>query len=145
MTELDKVIAGLKCCKDMHTAGSGYAQSCIECPYKDATPDGMMGFACIRELFRKNIALLEAQEPRLMTLEEVKAIQPDTDVWMEVVPLHGPIKVRAYTVSGFTPGGGRLCVIGGGHNYPVDTYNQYFRCWTSRPTDEQREMEPWRT
>ena len=24
-----------------------------------------------------------------------------------------------------------------------DDYGKRFRCWTSRPTDEQREKEPW--
>ncbi len=89
------------------------------------------------------IALLKAQEPRMMTLEEVKALQPDTDIWIEARYLNAPIRIRACTVSGFSPGGTRLFIIGGAHNYPIDMYNNYFRCWTSRPTDEQREATPW--
>lgn len=85
----------------------------------------------------------KAQEPRVMTLEEVKALQPDMDIWIEVRYLNAPIRIRACTVSGFSPGGTRLFIIGGAHNYPMDMYNNYFRCWTSRPTDEQREATPW--
>lgn len=25
----------------------------------------------------------------------------------------------------------------------ADEYGEYWRCWISRPTDEQREKEPW--
>jgi hypothetical protein len=89
------------------------------------------------------IELLKAQEPRVMTLEEVKALQPDTDIWIEVKYLNAPIRIRACTVSGFSPGGTRLFIIGGAHNYPMDMYNNYFRCWTSRPTDAQREAVKW--
>jgi hypothetical protein len=86
---------------------------------------------------------LKAQEPRVMTLEEVKALQPDTDIWIEVRYLNAPIRIRACTVSGFSPGGTRLFIIGGAHNYPMDMYNNYFRVWTSRPTDEQKEAVKW--
>ena len=27
--------------------------------------------------------------------------------------------------------------------YDLDDYGKTWRCWTSRPTDEQREAEPW--
>jgi len=86
---------------------------------------------------------LQAGEPRVMTLEEVKALQPDTDIWIEVRYLNAPIRIRACTVSGFSPGGTRLFIIGGAHNYPMDMYNNYFRCWTSRPTDKQRKEVAW--
>ena len=28
--------------------------------------------------------------------------------------------------------------------YLIEDYGEIWRCWTSRPTDEQREKEPWK-
>lgn len=139
MIEREKVIKGLIC----HVHGDPHTR-CHKCPYWGTGPHGLSQCS---QLFADALAilnaLLKAQEPRMMTLEEVKALQPDTDIWIEVRYLNAPIRIRACTVSGFSPGGTRLFIIGGAHNYPMDMYNNYFRCWTSRPTDAQREATPW--
>lgn len=135
MTDREKVIKGLEWC--MNERHDCYREK--GCPYENVGDD----VGCKYALHRDAIALLKAQEPRMMTLEEVKALQPDTDIWIEVRYLNAPIRIRACTVSGFSPGGTRLFIIGGAHNYPMDTYNNYFRCWTSRPTDAQREEVKW--
>jgi hypothetical protein len=91
----------------------------------------------------KAIALLKAQEPRVMTLEEVLATEvvyvEDIDK-AEIIPVlvsrraHDRIVlVRAHLM------GGPSHVI-----YPlISEYGRRWRCWTSRPTKEQREKVKW--
>lgn len=68
--------------------------------------------------------LLKAQEPRVMTLKEAKAAY-----------------VIEYRSGKMREVGARLLDI------DIDPANGYYgdiyRVWTSRPTDEQREAEPW--
>ena len=86
---------------------------------------------------------LKAQEPRVMTLEEITKAEV---VWTEysrflfenaeMIELpHHPLKkedktwdfqTSTYEVTEF-----------------LDEYGKTWRCWTSRPTDEQREATPW--
>lgn len=89
------------------------------------------------------IALLKAQEPRVMTLEDVLATEVVYVEYIgkaEIIPVlvnrraHDRIVlVRAHLM------GSPSLVI-----YPlICEYGKYWRCWTSRPTDEQREATPW--
>jgi len=139
--ELKKALKAQEPCED--AVGKQAVISALEGEYSDWNDDYNIPIThCI-----KAVQSLPSVQPvpvaRVMTLEEVKALQPDTDIWIEVRYLNAPIRIRACTVSGFSPGGTRLFIIGGAHNYPMDMYNNYFRCWTSRPTDEQREATPW--
>lgn len=89
------------------------------------------------------IAALKAQEPRVMTLDELQALQRQDVVWLEdadkeaIIP---GIVITAYKKEWqfitFTSYSGLFCV-----SY-VD-YGKRWRCWTSRPADEQREAIPW--
>ena len=85
----------------------------------------------------------KAQEPRVMTLEEVANLHAEP-VWFEnrsnktndcgwiiVYEYHAKfdcIEVR---------GAAQLCMYSGA------TYLKFWRCWTSRPTEEQREAVDW--
>lgn len=89
------------------------------------------------------IAMLKAQVPRVMTLMEVLATEvvyaEDIDK-AEIIPVlvdrwaHDSIVlVRARLM-----GSPSLTI------YPlISEYGKRWRCWTSRPTDEQREATPW--
>jgi len=73
------------------------------------------------------LALLKAQEPRVMTLEEYKALaeKPKKErdpVWEEWSDMESTWAIPNQAYGG---------------------YGTSWRCWTSRPTDEQREKEPW--
>jgi len=80
--------------------------------------------------------LLTAQEPRVMTLEEIKDYLDDPGgdkkpLWLEwhsIPALSG--WVLASQVSDLMK------------RY-MDSYNNTWRPWTSRPTDEQREATSW--
>ena len=79
------------------------------------------------------IALLKAQQPRVTTLEELKSCSQET-MWFEEKPNHTIIQL---TQDGIIA----LVFLGLLHNW--NGYGTIWRCWTSRPTDVQREAEPW--
>lgn len=89
-----------------------------------------------------------APEPRVMTLEELKVgvkcwlERHDGELWKARVSvvdkcsdgIHGIFK--AYDMI-------ELFGMRVRYNYAW-TYGKTWRCWTSRPTDEQREATPWK-
>lgn len=84
----------------------------------------------------------KAKEPRVMTLEEVKASK-GADLFLEISGYIGEATyITATTLDGVGTGGVSF------YNDVFDfaTYNHSsfgWRCWTSRPTDAQREATPW--
>ena len=81
MTEqekLEKVIKALECC----ISGNPAICKRVGCPYAEEH-DGI-GDTCIDHLMADALALLKAQEPRVMTLDEVKNHNnQDGCVWFE--------------------------------------------------------------
>lgn len=84
---------------------------------------------------------LKEQESRVMTLEEVKAIPYDADIWIETEYYVGKITIFAATIN--TKGLRGVMVYGSHKTYDYEAYNKLWRCWTSRPTNEQREAAKW--
>lgn len=82
------------------------------------------------------LALLKAQEPKVMTLEEAKALEQDTVVWYEQ---HGPDGdyITAMVADG------REFIGNASMGVNLRYLDESERLWTSRPTDEQREATPW--
>lgn len=83
---------------------------------------------------------LAAQEPRVMTLEEVQV--SSNPVWLEGGMAGGTWAMmpfmREYSIE-FVANG--VCTI-----YPAFAINEYgktWRCWTSRPDQVTREATPW--
>lgn len=121
MTRKD-VIKGLECC--LGDTRSYLPNLCTICPYARnsyATHD------CSKRLREDSIALLKEQEPRVMTPEEYKALaeKPKEErdpVWEEWPGLESTWEIPNQAYGG---------------------YGTSWRCWTSRPTDEQREAIPW--
>ena len=95
---------------------------------------------------RMAIDALKEQEPRVMTLEEVKLLAPDDDVWIEYHELDG------WTISAVTVreiyDNGMLCRLQC-LRFNLDRYGCYggdwmaWRCWTSRPDEKRRDEIPW--
>lgn len=130
MPDLEKVIKGLEHC--------GSADMCDKCPYlvKDIENEGD---GC--QMFADALALLKAQEPRVMTLEEVKQAE-GRDVWLELSGNIADDVLTAATIEG--------CGTKGiSTRYESLPYTKYgvkpygWRCWDSRPTDEQRKAVQW--
>ena len=123
MPKTEKVLKGLECC--LFNDGFG---NCEDCPYR--MPGGC------DDLLRDALELLKTQEPRVMTLEEAKnsvfCFCESGSVFacrMFVDPADGFATILQF---------GRPDILIDSNEYGIS-----FRCWTSRPTDEQREATPW--
>lgn len=90
-----------------------------------------------REAVGCALELLKAQEPRVMTLEEAKD-SAGKDMFLEIISCpEEPSYITAATLDGV----GRTGVTFYHNTFDFCRYNkeQYgWRCWTSRPTEEQR-------
>jgi len=86
---------------------------------------------------------LSAQEPRVVKISELTSGEPML-VWLEDIDKDETV---AGMIFDYVPGrfGFKLTDIGSMDRiYPlIDEYLTRWRCWTSRPTDEQREATPW--
>lgn len=83
--------------------------------------------------------LLKAQEPRVMTWDELKE-------WHRTAPVkREPIFVEYQDEAVCGPSRWHVVPFGLGalDEGTKRIYNKYARCWTSRPTDAQREATPW--
>ena len=139
MPDREKVIKGLECCMSEKMCRN-------KCPYKGQCDDG--GWYYSRAI-EEAIALLKEQEPRVLTLE---------DLWhMEHKPVYLQCKnIRLYLAEHVILLKAKRCYVPSlGENYIFmrehkvrDTYwacdyNVTWRCWTSRPTDEQQKAVKW--
>ena len=126
---MEKVIKGLECC-------DGYCDDETGCPYYDE----LEPFDCQEQLRADAIAMLKAQEPRVMTEAELREIQCEIPVWIEV-PFEG-YDFGHWVLVGYNHyeyKGAKFSFDEGA----LDGMGVKWRCWTSRPTDEQREATPW--
>lgn len=142
MTEREKVIKALECCAHV-------AHMCKECPMDEQRRRYNTGQGCDCWSILADNALTLLAEPRVMTPEELAAAQK-TPVWRETKRAHKDLYngwMLAYDIQrgqgitgtrqGMTEPNGRVgwCKL--------DDYGRTWRCWTSRPTDEQREAVKW--
>lgn len=81
------------------------------------------------------------QVPRMLTLDEVKSLPKETDVWLELSKLYGTIG----TATTIADHGERGCCS----HYDAFEYDDYnktpygWRLWTGRPSKEQMNNEKW--
>ena len=134
----DKVIKGMECCID-------YAQRvkdlingvpCDGCPYVALKPIAVGQGDCIDSLFKDALALLKAQEPRVMTAADFDN-NPNTDsqgflpAWIEYRRDDEWGEYWADDDDEWT-------------SVRADNFEGYgYRCWTSRPTKAEREAVKW--
>lgn len=99
------------------------------------------------EILRDALALLKAQEPRLLRMDE---IHDSMVVWLEagtkflkIVDDDGVV----LAIGGSERTGAKcfITVWDVGVAAKDDEYNVTWRAWSQRPTKEQREGTPWRT
>ena len=134
MNDREKVIKGLECCVMSSNA------DCKNCPY-----DGVIDH-CAGTLMRDAFALLKAQEPRVMTLEDIRVIyhRRENHVWPFDTPPYLWVETNGRTVPYWMSWNNVIaCQEGRFPRYDPDDYGKSWRCWTSCPTDAQREAEPW--
>lgn len=96
--------------------------------------------------------IAKAQEPRVMTLEEVDALGDDAIVWLECLyPVDSKdiatLKPAIYQPDNSSPEeDGYYCVVsswGKSGFYHKDSYLCDWRCWTARPDQATREAISW--
>jgi hypothetical protein len=131
MTQED-VVKGLECLAKQH----GIVGVCEpeNCPYGDL-------HTCANEIARDAIALLKAQEPRVMTLEEVNALDWDY-CYLEQERLPGKEyrgMLGKYIMTCVTWPSITAAKISQG----MDNYGKTWRCWTARPDEKRRAETPW--
>ena len=134
------VIKGLEKLRENAGCLTVYDCDCKTYPYLKVN-------GCCEQIIIDALELLKGQETRVLTLEEVVSAA-GTPAWFE-----GKSKmaytgwVLVYDVQeGMGITGTRVGVTKPGHItiWPAtELYGAKWRCWTSRPTDEQREATPW--
>lgn len=128
----EKVIRGMECM--VQISGKG----CKECKYTKEC-DGSIAtmYAGTVQMTIDALSLLKAQEPRVMTLEEVAK-------WIDIPDeSKDPIFVEYGRKMKFGHSGWRTQFFGFSPKFHAKIYGVELRCWTSRPTDEQREAVKW--
>lgn len=130
----EKVIKGLEIC------ASNDGRECINCPYVGCSHDNY----CFGNMATDALALLKAQEPRVMTLEEVEHLTYGSPYIIETnLPKEEPrLMYGLFSHLGLQGNFSFAFTDGRGYLFDVD-YGKRWRCWTSSPTDEQREATPW--
>lgn len=89
---------------------------------------------------RSAVELLRAQEPRVLTLEEVLSFgaiymdEPSNPTCL--IMLYCYKVERDYRYIFVDSDGDKI-------PYPSKEFNKTWRCWSARPTDEQREAVKW--
>lgn len=145
MADLEKVIKGLECCKQ--SSQYEYVDSCDArgCPYLNIGD-------CIETLCKDALELLKEQMPRVMTADDIALIKTGDVLVLE--QRNPNAIVNAILVQSISHDGYDdehiievLQVVTaytvGEANLGCDYYNKTWRCWTSRPTDEQRKAVKW--
>lgn len=133
MADREKVIKELECCLDHPDCNP---ETYCANPCSHGILNGGDG-RCVVGLIEDAISLLKAQEPRVLTLDE--ALEADV-CWLEK---KGDDRVWP-------------CEVGGGEKWVAiwrfdqettvmrrDEYGKLFRCWSARPTEEDREKVKW--
>jgi len=131
MNDRDKVISRLQIIRTWAEVGKNY--------------DGIQGDGCLRDIvdwIDDALVLLKEQEPRVLTLEEVEDLpyghvlietdKSDSLRWLDALLF---CKNTNYSFD-FITLEGRARLLG-------TEYNREWRCWSAKPTDEQREAVPW--
>lgn len=84
--------------------------------------------------------LLKAQEPHVMTPEEVEKVGQGDIIWEELRCNNECIPLMRERNDFYFPHKAYLHL---GEIIDCDDYGRNYRCWTSRPTDAQREAVKW--
>ena len=136
MTKPEKIIAAYNCGID-----KAPDSRCEKCPYGygylDQTGDNYVVSCNTDMMFDDALELLKAQEPRMMTVDEVAALKRGEVVWYEQHTPDGdyiqPMVADGRGYIGNADLGVKLCYLG-----------HCERLWTAEPTDEQREAVKWK-
>ena len=126
MTNIEKIIKGIELCLSPHDP------DCNLCPYDS------IDLRCRAKLCDDIMTLLKEQEPRVLTIEEITG---DGECWFEGINgacgyadcymCTGSKEVELHRIS-MKP-----------EYVSWDDFGKKWRCWSYRPTDEQRKAVRW--
>lgn len=141
MTDRERAIKWLEC--NLNFAEVAGSFDCEQCGYECRKT---MFLSVPVNLLADALALLRAQEPRVMTLEEVleNAGEIGFLCWVEDhIEDIGPAFLFPAVVTSddtYVEYIGNACYEGAIYHW---AYNKRLRCWAGKPTDAQREATPW--
>ena len=166
MTDKEKVIKGLEICSEhgsWHGLDCEHNEAYKDCPYRGCETGCIVTIAKdaiallkeqeeqiknrdeslekAREEIKWLRGMLKEQEARVMTLEEVKAFVWDY-CYLEEERLPGKeyrMVCGDYALTCIT----WPCVASMSIQHGDESYGRKWRCWSSKPTDEQREAVKW--
>ena len=127
---------------------TGFDSPCRVCPANAVNMNDYV--AHCHEVYAEAADMLEEYIPRLMTLEEIKAL-PDY-VFLEDRDISHAFSIKTISRPAlpqlvFVNISGEECVgfrgPDGDTSLVTSRYGVEWRCWTSRPPDAQRAAEPW--
>lgn len=136
MINRDKVIKGLECCTKFSD------RTCKDCTYQPAI--AKIDYLCYNNLMLDALELLKEQEPHVLTLEEVKDAL-DTVVWVDRPQIENFSNEYAL-ISLYSRKWGYVnlkFIDGDEARWICEQYGKLWRCWSARPTDEQRKAVKW--
>lgn len=123
---------------------------CIECNlnFVQRSDCECCGYKCDKEMFLSvpinlladALALLKAQEPRVITLEEVHMHEV---YWIEQSDVARPWPTAMHHIRNAGLLDGPTYQDYFGKNLNTKEYGKTWRCWTSRPDEATREATPW--
>jgi len=138
MSDIEKVVKGLECCM----TGDGVVPNCEECPY---TMVGNNTCDSVAALFGDALALLKAQEPKVMTLDEARtALHNDSIVWIELKDKLIAAGIRMDETDYFLMQNDDVLNITDLDWEDMENeYGKRVRVWTAEPSEEQRKGTSW--
>lgn len=117
-------------------------RDCINC-------DLLQDSDALLDMYDEVMSIISAQRPRVMSLEASEQEWLEATLWFEV-------KGKKATPCMYTARGERMMfgryeilmyfdMVGSSkwNGYMVKNYGRTWRCWTSKPTDEQRKAVSW--
>lgn len=143
--DMEKIVKGIECHrKKIQTTNS---VSCLECPYSEPNP---IREWCMSGLMDDIYAMLKEQEARVITREELQQFE-GSPCWFESSGTYMgkdgfwiiPAVFRTFyagIIMSYTS------VLDGVEDYGelgLSAYNKTWRCWTTKPTTEQRQAVKW--
>lgn len=100
------------------------------------------------DMFREVLAMLKEQEPRVMTLSEIERSE-ECIVWFEDDQFNKNTPYNYAVVDGIDQRNGWVWLrtvsnTGSQQRRDYENYGKRWRCWTKRPTEDQRKATKWK-
>ena len=130
-----RAIQGIECWIEWADNSNDFdLNKCADCTYKKE-------FRCLPLVMKDALELIKREEPRVMTLDEVHEMAWDYCYLEEEVIKDKVLQIYSgkYRIKCITWPSIASCVL----TFGDEAYGKRWRCWTSRPTDEQRAVTPW--